>query len=476
MLPPAAQMFLESLVVQITTRHSINSGLIVSEQGLLSDEFMERVGETPFAWNPSANFDPKTCGPTSLLLGVSPWGHDLPIRQHLLEIAEWTTCLTPDGWAVLLIPGFHHAFRMFNFDEMLRRNNLALHAIINVPARFLGNGLRPIVVLVSPRSSEKVHLLDSERSYEVDLGNFLQGRDSEDIGTGIWLRLSDFTSFEHWRVQKDIAALEGDYGSFNRWALNDVAYIAATPSGTEFEDIPGCVYLPTIGNGPAVSELSATTMKHQNYFQLIVNPEIATPQYLCAYFNSRHFRLYLEAEKNSRSLTIPKLSKRQAQTLPVSAPSLETQEIITLNLSKLMRLREMVDELSQLISVNPLANAQIQQIDEALSVFGRLTQEERIVSLIREGESNTLEFKETFSLNGHTPNKDKVLEEEVIRATAGFLNTDGGTVLVGEPSLDFPRRYADFTAGARISSSSTSEISFPTRLDLRFSPSSIGAL
>lgn len=56
---------------------------------------------------------------------------------------------------------------------------------------------------------------------------------------------------------------------------------------------------------------------------------------------------------------------------------------------------------------------------------------ESILQMIKEGEGKTLEFKETLRTNAHTGSVDSSIELEVIRAIAGFLNTDGGTVLVG---------------------------------------------
>lgn len=51
--------------------------------------------------------------------------------------------------------------------------------------------------------------------------------------------------------------------------------------------------------------------------------------------------------------------------------------------------------------------------------------------LIKKGESETLEFKETFRYNIETNLKDKSLKDEISKAICGVLNSDGGFVLIG---------------------------------------------
>jgi ATP-dependent Lon protease len=51
--------------------------------------------------------------------------------------------------------------------------------------------------------------------------------------------------------------------------------------------------------------------------------------------------------------------------------------------------------------------------------------------LLAAGEGATVEFKSTLRVNLHTSQVDKVIEHEVVKAVAGFLNARGGTLLLG---------------------------------------------
>ena len=61
------------------------------------------------------------------------------------------------------------------------------------------------------------------------------------------------------------------------------------------------------------------------------------------------------------------------------------------------------------------------------SVTGAVSTEDLIAS----GESKYIEFKQTGRINLHTQERDPIIEHEVIRAIAGFMNAEGGTLLIG---------------------------------------------
>lgn len=54
-----------------------------------------------------------------------------------------------------------------------------------------------------------------------------------------------------------------------------------------------------------------------------------------------------------------------------------------------------------------------------------------IMNLIQKGESEKVEFKETLRFNVNTKNYDKQITHAVLKSITAFLNTRGGTLLVG---------------------------------------------
>lgn len=54
-----------------------------------------------------------------------------------------------------------------------------------------------------------------------------------------------------------------------------------------------------------------------------------------------------------------------------------------------------------------------------------------LISLVESGESEAVEFKSTLRTNLHTNNRDQRMEQSVLKTIAGFLNTNGGTLIIG---------------------------------------------
>lgn len=54
-----------------------------------------------------------------------------------------------------------------------------------------------------------------------------------------------------------------------------------------------------------------------------------------------------------------------------------------------------------------------------------------LTALLENGESDAVEFKSTLRINLHTGESDKRMETAVLKTLAGFLNTNGGTLIIG---------------------------------------------
>lgn len=57
--------------------------------------------------------------------------------------------------------------------------------------------------------------------------------------------------------------------------------------------------------------------------------------------------------------------------------------------------------------------------------------EQSIDQLLAGSESHLVEYKQTARVNAHTGEKDLRMEDAIVKTIAGFLNSDGGTLLIG---------------------------------------------
>ena len=61
-----------------------------------------------------------------------------------------------------------------------------------------------------------------------------------------------------------------------------------------------------------------------------------------------------------------------------------------------------------------------------------------ISDLIEAGETGAIEFKSTLRKNLHTGSNDPRMEATVLKTIAGFLNTNGGTLIIGVSDAGSP--------------------------------------
>jgi len=107
-----------------------------------------------------------------------------------------------------------------------------------------------------------------------------------------------------------------------------------------FEDLQNAVYLPIIGNSPAVASLAELKIKAQNYVQIIVNPDKAIAEYLAHFFNTPLG--YKIRESLTSGFIIPKITKNGLSAATVYLPDIpeqteiiSTQTAITYTLTRL---------------------------------------------------------------------------------------------------------------------------------------------
>jgi hypothetical protein len=70
-------------------------------------------------------------------------------------------------------------------------------------------------------------------------------------------------------------------------------------------------------------------------------------------------------------------------------------------------------------------------IDASLEPEVNKAREMTISEIIVSGESSVVEFKSSLRMNLHTKNADQKIEHAVLKTLAAFLNTRGGTLVIG---------------------------------------------
>ena len=377
---------------------------------------------------------------SNLVVGLFPFeakSEHYPYESALYNSVNCSSLINQDGVGVFVLPNYWKAFKQLDARAKFKGKGLEVTSIIRTPPNFVpASALRPVIILVEPRTISKTFLLDASSYQSVDISfeNFLDENESGQISTGTWTNLDEFGGFDMWEAKQRLSSLSAGYANhYQDISLAQVSVdLNLCATGKNFEAKPNAVYLPLIGNGNAVYSLDETTMKHQNYCQIIVDTGKVDPVFLCSFLNSPYGKALLDLSKKEKGGFIPRLSKGQLSHIQISLPNMEMQLRICNFLEKFALLRETILKVEENFATNPVETKMLLPvIEDALNVFNKLGNDDKIKALIRSGESKVLEFKQTFALDIKTSTKESYISDASLKTIAAFLNTDGGDLLVG---------------------------------------------
>lgn len=352
-----------------------------------------------------------------------------------IEILKSVTYLNNEGFGLFLVePHSLRTLRGQKFRQELSGLGFQTKAIFNTPEQILvpETTIRPTILLISKGATEKIfiaELLNVEQVKEV-VRNFSIGLNTHNLLGGITINDSEFKSFYHFKISRQISSLETQYKEYGSYQLSDVAVeINSVRSGEKFEERENAIYVPKLGKSEVVSSLDDARLKHHNYYQVILDDTLVKNDYAALFFSSTLGRLIIESLS---SLTfIPHVNKADIESASIAIPELDEQSLLIGTHQKLSELKSAIEQFEKELALNPTSSLMIRdQIEITLDSLGKLTASDRVRGMIREGESKTIEFKQTLSLDIRTQKKEKHIELASLKTVAAFLNSAGGVLLI----------------------------------------------
>lgn len=359
----------------------------------------------------------------------------LKIRRNWSEIVKCLRLLDADGTAVCLVEPL--AFGTADgqvFETALESEGYFVNAIFNAPDNLIKPRaqITPTFVLLTRKPAERIFLAELQSVTQASdvVNNYYQDQQQRDLRGGLLVLPNTFRGFHGIKIRSQIEKLETQYKQYEECTIGELAVeINHAKSGDNYDELQNSIYIPKIGTSSVVSSVEELTLKHHNYYQVVLQERVIN-RYLAAFFRSAIGKLILSSLTSTTY--IPHINKRDIESAPVALPGIDDQESIVTTQSKLRSLKVAIDQFGSELAVNPISSEDIlNQLDSMLDVIGRLTDSDRVRSLIREGESKFVEYKETLSLDVRKQTKEKTIETSSLKTIAAFINTDGGTLLIG---------------------------------------------
>lgn len=362
---------------------------------------------------------------------------ELKIRKNWLIILKSLFLLNENGYGLFLVERFWWSTEWKKFLEELQAKRFFINAIFNAPENLLlpETSLQPNIILISKVEKNKVFIADLTDVNSVDsiISNFFDNTDSTYIETGSFLDKTAFNGFYNYKIKKQIKKLKTQYQQYDEYKIISVSTEINSGEVLNLEDKDNSIYILEQGDSPVISTIKPDNnidYFRENYFQVVLNESIVNHKYVEIFFSSELGQLIL------RSLyveaTILKLEKTYLEDCLIPIPPLTEQtNIITAN-DKLNTLILTINEFKKELSLNPKnINSIHDKIENVLDYLSMLTGADKIRSIIRRGESKTIEFKQTLSLDIKKNTKEAYIEKSVLKTVVAFFNTKGGTLLIG---------------------------------------------
>jgi hypothetical protein len=216
----------------------------------------------------------------------------------------------------------------------LARFGLGIDAILHLPSGTFAPVTQISGLLVIVRCETKPNLFVGEITADPNQRNILLSnlnarKEGKSPPLGLLVEMESFRSFPALVAEYETNSLARMLG-LPPIKLLDICTSISLPSrkpDAEFVDLPNSVYLPTIGNSPAVASLAELKIKPQNYIQLVVNPDKAFASYLAQFLNTSLGRKIREGLVSG---FIPKITKYNLSDAIVFLPERGVQiEVIS---------------------------------------------------------------------------------------------------------------------------------------------------
>lgn len=360
---------------------------------------------------------------------------NIETRKNWIDLFKSLFLLNDSGYGIYIIEPIHRSEEWLKFQGQLKKKGYFINAIFNAPQGILRpqTFLQPNLIIISRIDNPQLFIaeLNDLESPEAIINNFKNLFNSRSLDSGVLINENDFRGFSQYKITSEINALETQYKNYKKYKLKDVALeIILGNTKKTFKNKPNSIYLPKIGTSPVVSRLSDLKIKQQNYFQIVLDENIVKNEYLELFFRSALGKVTLKILITES--IIPHINKRDLMEIFVSIPNFEEQKILITTAKRLIRLKEKIDIFEKEIAINPKSAEKIQnKLNNMLLTLDELTEAEKVRALVRDGESKTVEFKQTFSVDVKTNKKEKYIEKIVLKTLVAFLNTEGGISLVG---------------------------------------------
>lgn len=317
----------------------------------------------------------------------------------------------------------------------LQEMGLGVVGYIELPKTGLNIGFQPLLAILAKSNHDGLFTASiSDIADEAVIAHSLLQDDPQAWAeSGFLSDASDFRGFRVARIRSELQSLLKSESGFQLYRLGDFISESAVERSKQAFDLKETDVALSRILGASDRNVVLTHADEINFKREWIVASLTDellPSYFKMFMNSELGRMCLEVAADGSVMRFVSIKNLLETQIPI--PSLDTQRSLVSTQKNLETLQSQISRLEKELVFNP-KNVDVVSNDvvSLLGSIGRLTAADEIKARVRSGESKTTEFKETLSWDVRKQEKAKYIETAVLKTVAGFLNTDGGMLLVG---------------------------------------------
>ena len=379
-------------------------------------------------------------------LGVSM---NITERENWLYIFKSALLLNELGFGVFPIePSFFESDMSLKFRKLLIDAGFKIEIVLNLPKSTLQpeSALRPYLLIIS-RGKQKEYFVAEIIGHALDsimcaqISNIIKNKynkSSSTLRNGIIIK--EFEGFNKYKIKKEIEFLEKEYCLFNKVFFKEIitnlmiGKSTLETNNSLFISKSGEIYdsfeVDKIKSSGSIKDYAQGNI-YFSYARVDFNKTKCLAEYMKLFLKSRLGKKLLDYLKSCS--IAPRIDIKKITTLQIPLPDLSFQNKI-IDLSKKMQLlNKKTTEFIQDVTLNPSNYEKLEpNINQMLDSLNMLSEEDKILETIKNGEDEQTEFKSSLRKSIEKENiPDKVIEKNVLKAIAGLLNAKGGCLIIG---------------------------------------------
>jgi hypothetical protein len=416
----------------------------------LQPKHVVQVGDAEWAvlTEPEARIDtPAGSHDLDLVLAEPSWrqgrspiavgGRELRLPDYWVDLVPWFRALASSGYAFAVLPSIAiDIARTAGLFEELASETVGINAVLRLPGGLFGlsSGFRPCLVVFDRFPKDTLFVGDLGPQTDTDglVERILGHTDGGSLDAGTVVPRSSFRSVEGIEFHQRAQQLAAQFPDYTRRTLKDLSLNThRVRRGEQHEPRPNAVYISQMESAKrrVVTDPAEISGGHEHYLCVELD-RTALPGFVAFYLQTEMGESLIRALATGAS--IKRVRVDDLLTLEFALPPIEIQQTIVEAERTLRELTEAVGLLRADLDAKPdAARELLTRGQDMLQVIDRLSDDDLVRRCLRTGESQTVEFKETFTLCTREGKRADYVEHAVVKTIAAFLNTRGGSLLVG---------------------------------------------